>query len=124
MSFRSEIARRPVLAGLFGLAGLGLAGGTAYEVAHIVRHRYPPTAFDDLLDRLPDRESAEKIGVVVIANSRMFDVASVARMLRRRIGRRPLADALAEDAAAGRLVEIGGWVMPETLTRLCGLAAS
>ncbi|MGH6870474.1 MAG: hypothetical protein ACREHE_03110 [Rhizomicrobium sp.] len=122
--WKQEVARRPVLASLFGLIGLSLIGGTAYEMAHILRRHYPPTAFDDLLDLLPDRENAERIGVVVIANARTFDVARVARDLRRRIARHPLADALEDDTAHGRLVEIGGWVMPETLTELCGLAAS
>lgn len=122
--WKAEIARRPFLAGLFGLLGLGLAGGTAYEAAHILRRRYPPTAFDDLLDQLPDRDNAEKIGVVVIANARAFDVRRVAADLRRKIGKQSLSDVLESDIRSGALTEIGGWVMPDTLTGLCGLAAS
>jgi hypothetical protein len=123
-NWKSEIARRPFLAGVFGLLGLGVVGGTAYEAAHILHRRYPPTAFDDLLDLLPDRENAEKIGVVVIANSRAFDVRKLAGDLRHKIGKQALTDVLEADIGAGHLTEIGGWVMPETLTRLCGLAAS
>jgi hypothetical protein len=36
---------------------------------------------------------------------------------------RPLAAVLAADLAEDRVVEIKGWVLPETLTLLCGLSA-
>lgn len=123
-NWKSEISRRPFLAGLFGLLGLSVIGGTVYEAAHVLNRRYPPTAFDDLLDLLPDRESAEKIGVVVIANSRAFDVRKLATDLRHKIGKQALTDVIEADVTTGHLTEIGGWIMPETLTRLCGLAAS
>ncbi len=42
-NWKSEIARRPFLTGLFGLLGLGVVGGTAYESAHVLhRHIRPP----------------------------------------------------------------------------------
>jgi hypothetical protein len=122
--WRSEIARRPFLAGLFGLVGLGLIGGAAYETAHIVKHRYAPTAFDDLLSQLSDRDSAERVGAAVLASAPEFDVRQVARELHGRIGSTPLGDVLAADIADARLEEVQGWLMPQTLVRLCGLAAS
>jgi hypothetical protein len=122
--WKSQIARRPFLAGLFGLVGLSLIGGAAYETAHIVNRRYAPTAFDDLLQQLADRDSAERVGAVVLASAPEFDVRKVARELRRKIAGRPLDAILAADAADGRLVEVAGWLLPETLARLCGLAAS
>jgi hypothetical protein len=123
-TWKSEIARRPFLAALFGLAGLSLIGGTAYEAAHILRRRYPPTAFDDLLDLLPDRDNAAKFGDAVLSASRSFDVSKVARDLRTRIGKQSLSDVLEVDIRTGQLTEVEGWVMPKTLTQLCGLAAS
>ena len=122
--WKSRIARRPFLAGLFGLVGLGLIGGAAYEAAHIVKRRYPPTAFDDLLSLLDDRDSAARVGAAVLAGAPEFDVRKVARELRRRIGGKPLAEILAADVAQGRFAEVSGWLLPETLARLCGLAAS
>ncbi|HEY2068474.1 MAG TPA: hypothetical protein VGG48_02875 [Rhizomicrobium sp.] len=122
--WKSEIARRPFLAGLFGLLGLSLIGGTAYEAAHILRKHYPPTAFDDLLDQLPDRENAEKFGVAVLAELPSFDVRRIGADLRKKIDGRPLGDVLEADIRDGHLSEVGGWVMPDTLTRLCALAAS
>jgi hypothetical protein len=122
--WKSEIARRPFLAGLFSLLGLGLIGGATYEAAHIFNRRYAPTAFDDLLSLLDDRDSAERVGAAVLAGAPEFDVRKVARELRRKIGGRPLAEILAADVADGRLAEVSGWLLPETLERLCGLAAS
>jgi len=122
--WKSEIARRPFLAGLFGLLGLGLIGGTAYEAAHAVNRRYAPTAFDDLLSQLSDRDDAERVGAAVLASAPEFDVRQVARELRQRIGGKPLADVLAADVAQGRFAEVSGWLLPQTLVWLCGLAAS
>jgi len=122
--WKAEIARRPVLAAIFGLLGLGIVGGTVYETAHIIGRRYAPTAFDDLLSLLPDRDGAEKLGTIVLGDAPAFDVRRVARDLRRKIGTRTLADVLGADAAQGRLAEISGWLIPETLAQLCGLAAS
>jgi hypothetical protein len=121
--WKSEIARRPFLAGLFGLLGLGLIGGAAYEAAHAVNRRYAPTAFDDLLSQLTDRDSAERVGAVVMSSAPEFDVRKVARDLRRKIGGKPLIDVLDADIAQDRLSEVNGWLMPETLAQLCGLAA-
>jgi hypothetical protein len=122
--WKSEIARRPFLAGLFGLLGLSLIGGAAYEMAHVVNRRYAPTAFDDLLSQLADRDSAERVGTVVLSSAREYDVRQVARDLRQRIGGRPLVEVLDADIAQDRLAEVNGWLMPETLAQLCGLAAS
>jgi len=122
--WKSEIARRPFLAGLFALLGLSVVGGTVYEAAHILRRRYPPTAFDDLLDQLPDRDSAVKVGEWALARTRSFDVNGVAQTLRKSIGKQSLSDVLDAEATQGRLTEVNGWVMPTTLTLLCELAAS
>ncbi|HEY1631160.1 MAG TPA: hypothetical protein VGF56_07580 [Rhizomicrobium sp.] len=122
--WKSEIARRPFLAGLFALLGLSVVGGTVYEAAHILRRRYPPTAFDDLLDQIPDRDSAVKVGEWSLAHTNAFDVSGVAQILRKGIGKQSLPDVLGAEAAQGRLTEISGWLMPTTLTLLCELAAS
>ncbi len=122
--WKSELARRPFLVALFGLAGLSVVGGTVYEAAHMLRRSYPPTAFDDLLSQLPDRDNAVKVGEAVLTNAPSFDVRRVGKDLRKKIGTQSLSDVLETDIQSGHLDEIQGWVMPDTLTKLCGLAAS
>ncbi len=53
--------------------------------------------------------------MVVIANSRAFDVRKLATDLRHKIGKQSLGDVIEADVSTGHLTEIGGWVMPETL---------
>jgi hypothetical protein len=132
VSWKTDIARRPLLASLAGLFGVAVAGGLAYEGVHVFGRRYPRTKFDDLLDQLPDRESAAKLGRAAIAQvqgrypdfpARLADSNAVAHELRTRAGRGSVSGAVAADIAAGKLVEIQGWVLPVSLALIAVIAA-
>lgn len=123
MSWKSDIARRPVLAAVLGALGIGVAGGLIYEVPTLFHRRYPRTPFDDLLSLLADRESATKLGAAVLAVRPGFDPQAEASALRRKIGDGSLAQAVADDIASNHLVEIHGWLIPATLASLSALAA-
>lgn len=120
--WQAEISRRPLLAALIGVAGIGVVGGGIYEAA---RHfgGGQPGAYDDLLARLADRDSAAIVGRAVIADLPKFNEKMTARELRRKIGKRSLADVTKADLADGQLAEAGGWVLPQTVALICALAA-
>jgi hypothetical protein len=115
-----KITRRDaVLAGggVVALAAAGIGGRL------LLRKRYAPSPYDDLLGLLEDRDAAAQIGETVLAEIEEFEPQVLADELRTRIAGRPLAKVTAEDAHEARVVEAGGWVLPETLGLLCALAA-
>lgn len=97
------------------------AGGVA--VRSLLRPRFAPTPYDDLIALLADRDGGAQIGETVLAGSEDFEPIALAARLRQHIAGRTLASVLGADAAAGRLIEAGDWVLPETLGLICGLAA-
>ncbi len=112
--------RRQILwlgGGVVVLAG----GGVAARL--LLRKRFAPTPYDDLIALVEDRDGAAQIGETVLAEVEDFEPTAMAADLRSRIAGRPLAGVIAEDASDGRLVEAGGWVLPETLGLICALAA-
>jgi hypothetical protein len=119
---KSVIGRRPLIAGL-ATFGVAILGGALYELPGLFRRRYPKTPFDDLLDRLADRASAARLGAEVLRTSSNFDVQAEAGKLRVSFAGASLADVTASDLAADHIDEVRGWVLPDTLTRLCALAA-
>jgi hypothetical protein len=84
---------------------------------------YPPTPYDDLLALLDDREVAKEVGRAFLNVHPNFTAAKAAGALRQYIGKRPLAAVLANEVAQGQLTEAGHWVLPQTLSGLCALAA-
>jgi hypothetical protein len=115
-----KITRRDTIIVAGGAAALVVAGvGGRF----LLRKRHAPSPYDDLLILLEDRDAAAQIGETVLAEVDDFDPKAASDDLRARIGKRPLASILAEDAAKGRVVEAAGWVLPETLGLLCALAA-
>jgi hypothetical protein len=118
-----NVTRRPVLAALLGLAGIALAAIAALEAPRLLSPRYAPSPYDDLLARLPDRESAARLGAAFLAENRLFDSDRSAKALRRRLATRTLDAAMDSDLAQTRMVEAHGWLLPETLVTLCALAA-
>jgi len=107
-----------------------IAGGAAAVAAfaiveghHLWKARYAPSPYDDLLLKLDDRDADAQIGEAVLADLPDFDAKAVAAKLRTQLSRGALSDAVAADAAAGRITEANGWVLPESLAMLCALAA-
>jgi len=110
--------RREFIAGV-AAAGVALVAGLYRFTDLFVKH-YPPTPYDDLLGQLTDREQAAKLGAKAAIAS---DALSQAARLRASLRGRDLVTAANADIAAGRLVEVDGWLLPQTLAQLCALAA-
>ena len=108
---------------VIGAGGAALLAAAAFEGSRLLRKRYAPSPYDDLLALLDDRDADAQIGEAVLADIDDFDAKTVADELRQRIAKRPLAQVMSEDVGEQRVAEAGGWVMPETLALLCALAA-
>ena len=117
---RELLTRRNILIGAGGIVVLAAAG---FEGRRLFRKRYAPSPYDDLLALLDDRDADAQIGEAVLADIDDFDANLVADEVREGIAKRPLVQVMIEDISEGRLLEAGGWVMPETLGFLCALAA-
>jgi hypothetical protein len=102
---------------------LAAVAGGGVALRSLLRRRFAPTPYDDLLALLSDRDAAAQIGEPVLAQVDDFEPVKLAARLRQHVGGHALAAVLGEDAAAGRLIEGGGWVLPETLGLICALAA-
>lgn len=118
------LGRRPVVAGLLGMLGLGAGGGLLYGVRLLRRRRYPPTSFDDLLAQLPDRDAAATLGAAVLAETPRFDPEAAARQLRWNLAGKPLARGVEKDVGDGRLQAVQGWLLPASLAETAAIAAS
>ena len=121
--WKSEISRRPVLTGILGVAGVAVLGALAYEAPGLLRRRYKPSPFDDLLAQLPDRDNASRVGAAVAAERPLFDADRTAKELRAKLAAISLSQAIEADLSQNRTVEVGGWILPETLANLSALAA-
>jgi hypothetical protein len=120
--WRSRIARRPFLLGAFAVLA-GIAGTGVLLETPTVRRTRAVFFHGNLLGLLDDRGDARLVGASVLKGLKSFDVRQVTGQLQDRIGKQALSHVLTEDAAAGRLTDAGGWVLPETLALLCALAA-
>lgn len=121
--WKSAVSRRPVLSGILAALGIAVVGGVTYEAPRWSRRRYKPSPFDDLLANLPDRENAARVGAAVIAETPGFNPDQTAHDLGKALVAAPLSDAVSADLGQGRMIEVGGWILPETLADLCALAA-
>ncbi len=110
--------RRTMIGGAVVVAGAAAAG--LFRFTNLFVKHYAPTPYDDLLLRLTDRGEAAKLGAQLTGS---FDVTAQSARLRDTFRRQDLAAAANADIAAGRLVEVGGWVLPETVALLSALAA-
>jgi hypothetical protein len=108
--------RRLVLGGAAAL----LAGGIAWKARLFGRH-YAPTPYDDLLGQIVDREPAARLGVVVNRIRPGLTAPMLAKMLRRSGGN--LAARAMRDADQNRLMEVDGWLVPESVGLYAALAA-
>jgi hypothetical protein len=118
----SRISRRTVVAG-GGVAATLFAVALGLTLPKLFGHRYAPTPYDDLLAQLVDREEAARVGAAVRIAEPGFNAKAVARELRQRFEQRNLAEVSDADIREGRVAEVNGWVLPESLAQLCTLAA-
>ncbi|HEY8254571.1 MAG TPA: hypothetical protein VIG39_08015 [Rhizomicrobium sp.] len=110
--------RRDVAAAVLAAAAAVSAG--LYRFTDLFVKHYAPTPYDDLLMRLTDREQAAKLGAQLTGS---FDITAQSARLRDTFRSQDLAAAAKADIAAGRLVEVEGWVLPETVALLSALAS-
>jgi hypothetical protein len=111
--------KRRTLIGGIAAAGAVLVAGLYRFTDLFVRH-YPPTPYDDVLAALVDRESAIAFGALVRGAPAPDALAVKLRGILKTNG---LTGAAKSDIAAGRLVEVDGWVVPESVALLSALAA-
>jgi hypothetical protein len=104
------------------LAGVAAAGGAAglYRFTDLFVKHYPPTPYDDVLAALADREQAAKLGALVPGTP---DANALAAKLRVSLKPGGLGAAARADAGAGRVIEVDGWVVPQSVALLSALAA-
>jgi hypothetical protein len=111
--------KRRVVIGAAAAAGAAVAAGLYRFTDLFVKH-YPPTPYDDVLAALVDREEAARLGALV---GNAPAPAVLAARLRASLKPNGLAGAAQSDIASGRLTEVGGWVVPESVALLSALAA-
>src|SRR5262249_41753615 len=93
-------------------------------VPRLLARRYRSSPYDDLFAQLLDRDAAVKVGNAAMDNGNAKPaISDLAMELRQRFERRNLAEVTNSDLAQGKLSEVNGWVMPESLVLLCVLAA-
>jgi len=100
-------------------AGAALAAGLYRFTDLFVKH-YPATPYDDVLAALVDRAQATKLGAKVPDG---LEPQALAARLRASLKPDGLAAAAQSDVAAGRVIEVDGWVVPESVALLSALAA-
>jgi len=110
---------RRTFIGLVAAAGLA-AGAGLYRFTNLFVHHYPPTPYDDVLGALLDRGEAVKLGALVHDTQ---TPATLAARLRGILKPNGLSGAVAADIAADRLIEVEGWVIPQSVALLSALAA-
>ena len=111
--------RRSVLAGLTAIVAAA-AGGVAWKL-HLFKKRYAPTPYDDLLNQIVDRDAAARLGTAVTQARPDLNAQNLAQMLRRPAS--TLTWRAARDASQNRLIEAGGWIVPESVGLYSALAA-
>jgi hypothetical protein len=104
-----------------GAAAALLLGTGALNYRRFLGPWYAPTAYDDLLHQITDRRPAAQLGAVAAKAMPNFDTGKLAAKLRQPgFG---LSRRARDDAANGRVMEVGGWVVPESVGLYSALAA-
>ena len=114
-----RLSRRGFAFGAAGAAALLAAATVGYY--HVFGGWYEPTPYDDLLHQIVDRRPAATLGRTVTRTMPHFNAATLAARLRQPgfdLARRARAD-----ARAGRVMEAGGWVVPESVALYSAMAA-
>jgi hypothetical protein len=117
-------SRRTVVAAAGGIAAALGAAALGLTLPRWLGRRYAPTPYDDLLGELVDRDQAARLGAVARGELPTFSARAAARELRQRFEQRNLAEVLDADIREGRIAEVGGWLLPDSLAQLCTLAVS
>jgi hypothetical protein len=120
MNRTAVTSRRLLLGAVAALAGTAVA---LRQVPGLLRLWRKPTPYDDILARLDDRDAATELGRRTFASMRNFGAGPAALLLRSRLKGRTLANLLRSELSRSRTVEVGGWVLPESLVLICALAA-
>ena len=109
--------RRDIVAGVVA-AGAALSAGLYRFTDMFVKH-YAPTPYDDVLAALGDRGQAVTLGAAVPGR---LEPQSLAARLRTDLAP-GLAAAAEADVAAGRMMEVDGWLLPQSVALLAALAS-
>lgn len=109
--------RRTLIGGVAAVAVAVAAG--LYRFTDLIVKHYPPTPYDDVLNKISDRDQAARLGAKVTAPG---DAGALAARLRVAVPGR-LQTAAQADIAAGRMVEADGWLVPESVALMAALAA-
>ena len=117
-----RVSRRTMVVG-GGVAATLFAAALGLTLPRLFGHRYAPTPYDDILAQLVDRDEAARVGAAVRIAEPNFNAKAVARELRQRFEQRNIAEVSDADIREGRMAEVSGWVLPESLVQLCTLAA-
>jgi hypothetical protein len=114
--------RRAMLAGAGALIA-ALAARAMWTLKPFRKH-YAPTPYDDLLSRLDDRDWAARFGAAAQKALPDYRPESAAMRLHGLMGSGTLKTAALRDAGAGRLMEVDGWLVPESVALIAALAKS
>jgi hypothetical protein len=116
---RSKVTRRIAI----GVVAAAVAAVVAVrELPLLRRHHFKRTPYDDLMTKLDDRDAAASFGKS-FTSAKPLNPAALATLLRARLKTDSLAQVSQRELAQGRVLEVGGWIVPETFTLLCALAA-
>lgn len=110
--------RRTLIAGVAAVGAAAAAG--LYRFTDLLVKHYPPTPYDDLLVQLVDRQEASRLGAKLPDAP---DAGALAAQLRAGLKPNSLTATAMADAAAGRVMEVDGWVLPKTVALLSALAS-
>lgn len=114
--------RRALLLGSGAVLATAAGGAVAWKLRLFGPH-YPPTPYDDLLNRLADREWARKFGAQALPSMPDFNPEAAAARLRALLGNQTLESTAVSDAEAGRVTEAAKWLVPESVALIAALAA-
>jgi hypothetical protein len=115
--------RRMLLLGSGAVLATAAGGAFAWKLRLFGPH-YPPTPYDDVLNRLDDREWMRRFGVQAMKTMPEASADAAAARLRTLLGSGTLQQAALRDAEQGRLAEAAGWLVPESVALMAALAAS
>jgi hypothetical protein len=110
--------RRNILIGLAAM--LAAAGGAAWKF-HLFGPHYPPTRYDDLLNQIADREPAMILGRAALIGAPAESADRLAAALRK--DGRTLSSRAAAEPGEAQVIEVAGWVVPQSVAQYSALAA-